>query len=264
MRTSLRLLFSLFLLLLVVSLVASLARNRVARSYAERVIAEHTGLTTHLQGIDVGILSPHVQVRGLILTNPPGYPVSEALSVEDITLRYNRRSLFTDTVILPELSVSLNHLVMVCNEAGQSNLDGVVGDSFEGIWPRRTGGGGEAPEVSPSPAPAPAPPRAGRPEKNIAIDKLTVKIGDVKLIDHYRRGDKPMTVVVPLNYQRTFTNVTNLNALGQVIGMDIGLRAAPHLLGQLDQILDFDRESQRENLRELEGKVKDLLKGLRR
>jgi uncharacterized protein involved in outer membrane biogenesis len=263
MRTTLRILFSLFLLLVVVSLVASLARNRVARSYAERIIAEQTGLHTDLQGISVGILSPHVKVQGLTLTNPPGYPVNEALSVEEVTLRYNRRSLFTDTVILPELSVSLNHLVMVRNEAGQSNLDQVVGDSFDGIWPRRDGRR-EPSDTPPPPAPAPKPPQAERPDKDVAIGKLTVKIGEVRMIDHYRRGDKPMLVIVPLNYERTFTNVTNLNALGQQIGMDIGLRAAPYLLGQLDQILDFDRESQRENLRELEGKVKDLLQGLRR
>lgn len=264
-----RVVFSLVVVVVVAALVASLARNRVIRQVASRVIAEQTGLEVRMGGLEVGIFNPMVRVRDLHLTNPPGFPVEEALAVDEVFVRYQRRSLFGDKVVLPELSVALDHLVMVRTTTGESNLDRTVGDAFDGLWPRRAEApgrreeGGE--ERSRERGGVPERERKARgPERQVEIGTLTVRVGEIRMIDHYGREERPMQVVVPLNYQRTFHNVTNLNELGKQIGTDIGFRAAPYLLGQIDQILDLERGVNRESIRELEGQVKGLLRGLRR
>ena len=104
-------------MVLVALLVAVLlvVRNQVIEYAAIRAIRQATGFDLSLDRIDVGMLRPTVEIVGLKLQNPPDFPDQEAIEIERLFVRYDRLSLLSKEIRIPELAISIPQMVaMVC------------------------------------------------------------------------------------------------------------------------------------------------------
>ncbi len=242
--------------LALVVIIALLARNFIIRGVAERMIEQTTGMKADIGSIDIGILRPVVEIRDVELINPPEFPDREAFKLKTVFVRYNRSSLFSDKIELDEVTIDIESVVMVRNEEGKRNIDQLMDAAKADKKSPEPGaskpsGSGSAPSESSG---------TDKPPKDVSIDNLTVRFGDMKVIDHYKKPDQPAVYDIPVNMDRSYQNVTNINDVALYIGTEMGLRAAPALIEQAMQ--NLDREKLDKNLDRIAEQARGFLEKL--
>lgn len=248
------------------------------KAVAGRIAAElekATGFAVEIDGVKVKLLRSRATLSGIRFLNGPGFEEGEALAIRELYVRYKPLSLLGREVILPEVILDVDHVTVVRDAQGKTNLDPLMGDSLDQFF-------GAAPPVTqapPSAAIEPSPtvvseaagasdsaPEPGRsqPAKDYRIDSLTLKLNRMEVVDYARGGSDPQRIDLPVQFRNTYEDVTDLEAVSKQAGLDLALQAAPAILGQgLMSLLGDTPDERRETLKELEGQVKDFLKAFR-
>ena len=122
MKTLLKWLFGLLLLLVVLAVGLLLSLDTILRGVAENRIRAQTGMDAEIGKFHFGLLEPVVTIKDLKLHNPPAFGGTPFLNIPEIHAEYDRDALKKNQVHLTLLRINLGELDIVKNEAGQTNL----------------------------------------------------------------------------------------------------------------------------------------------
>lgn len=245
------------LIIVVLVIVALLvARNVLIRSASRQAIRQATGFDIEIGKVKAGLFRPTFEVLNLKLINPEDFPEREALEIRRLYVRYDVASLLTDTVRLREVEIDVPRMVVVTREDGETNLKrlGKVKQKPPAEAPAE--GSGAPPEAAEGAAPPE--PRPARAQKNIVIDHLVVKLGTATVHSYVGGREKPETVEAPMNVERTFQNVSNLNVVAAALSADIMTAALPSAFSDINQILQKHEGDLDAAGKEIEKKFKEL------
>lgn len=261
---------------LVVAVALALAPVMSKKALAHRIEQElerATGFQADVGGVDVELWKSRATLTDIRLHNAPGFESNDALAIKSFYVRYKLLSLLTDTVVLPEVTLHVDHVTVERNPQGETNLDHLMGDSVDQLFgktppdpttvpsaPAPFSTSPAAPETAVVPPPA-KPENTSKPAKQYRIEALTLKLDQMDIRDYAQGGDQPMTLDLPVQFHATYEDVTDLDAIAKKVGMDLAIQAAPSILGQgLISLLGDTPEERQETLKDIEGQVKDFLK----
>jgi len=212
------------LVLVILGLLPVFFIDRLARKYAVELIEQQTGFKVDVEDIDVGVYRSVIQVKNLVLTNPPEFPHPEALAIRDIYIHYDLLSLFGKEAHIKKFSIDVNRIVMVKPRHQKSNLEVLakIGEQ-------------RADEKDAAPKPVPSSPPSGntqtteqtdkkadkKPERAFRIDELNVKLGEMEVRQYREIGDNPSVMNVKINMDRTMQNVTNMQMVVRQLTSDV-------------------------------------------
>lgn len=210
------------LVLVILGLLPVFFADRMARKYAVQLIEQQTGFNVDVEAVDFRIYRSRLQVKNLVLTNPPEFPHPEALAIRDLYIHYDWLSFFQKQVHVKKFSIDVNRIVMVKPQSRKSNLEVLAK-----IGEQRA----DEKDQAPAPKPPPPPPektdtppaqkvekKAGR---SIKIDELNVKLGEVEVRQYREPGDEPSIINVQVNMDRTMYGVTNVQAVVRQLTSDV-------------------------------------------
>ncbi len=248
-------------LLLVVAVVVGLVKDRVAGRMLVKMVEEKTGFGASFDSLSVGLWSARVDLRGFELQNPPPFKETTAVRINRALADCERSTLFSDEIHVLEAELDLGLVVVEFDESGKSNLQALIA----AVRP---------PAGAPSPTP-PAPPPPGEDEaapaatKSVRMDKLTIRLGSVRVLTPMRDGTVNETSV-DLDKEFVFRHVTNLEPVIAEVGMYILVNAGiPLGEGMKDYLREQNPELEKlyrdheDEIRELQDDVKGKMEDIR-
>lgn len=206
------------LLLVIVIIVGGLAigKNTIANMAVSKTIRRLTGLEVSIQSMKIGLLNTLIDVTGIRIDNPEGYPDKIMAELPVIYVDYNLGALIKGKVDLPELRLHLKEFNIIKNKDGKLNISSikVVKEQKE-----------EVPEKEKAAAKTKTPP--------IAIGSFQLKIGRVVYKD-YSQGTPPTVREFNLNLDETYRDITDFKALVNIIIVKALRKTA------IDRLANFD------------------------
>jgi uncharacterized protein involved in outer membrane biogenesis len=227
----------LLILLVLAGAVFSLFSNRLITNYAVSAIEERSGFKVEVGDLDVGFLRPIVRIENLKLTNPPGFPYEEAFTVKEFYVRYDRMSLFRQNIHLDELRLDIPRVVMVNPENGDSNVEIL---SKMGKKEKPVPDPGEAAPDSGKQEPSSEPKKATEEKRTVSIGNLHVKLGEMEVRRYRPNQPEPAVMNVPVNLDRSYENVTNVDSVVKQLTSELVLRSGFGLINQLGAKISSD------------------------
>jgi uncharacterized protein involved in outer membrane biogenesis len=122
MKTILKWFFGAVLLVIVLAVVLLLSLDTILRVVAENRIRAQTGMDVEIGKFHLGLLEPVVTITDLKIYNPPAFGGTPFLNIPEIHVEYDRDALAKNKIHLTLMRFNLGELVIVRNEAGQTNL----------------------------------------------------------------------------------------------------------------------------------------------
>lgn len=213
-------------------ILAVLAKNSIARVAVSTSVRAMTGLKVGMRRMHVGLIRTLIDIKGLKLFNPAGFPEALMADMPEIYVDYDLGAFLARKVHLERLRINLREFVVIKNEKGEVNLN-----SLKSVKAKKTK------EKEKKPAQA---------EKKDAfkIDVLELKIGKVIYKD-YSRGAPPSVAEFNVNIDERYENITNPEKLANVILVKALVNTT------IANLANFD-------LGLLKGEVADLLKSATR
>jgi len=209
-------------MLVAVILILALAKDIIIKTSVEKGVKHVTGLQLNLKGLKVGVIKTLIDIKGLTLFNPPGYKDEIMVEIPEIYVDYDLPAILKGKIHLEEMRLNVKELIVVKNEKGDLNLNSLksVQEQKEDEKPKEEEKikkegkeKGKAPEMQ--------------------IDILELKVGKVVYKD-YSKGKPPSTKEFNINLDKKYTNITDPQALVNLI---VGQALANTAIAT---IVDFD------------------------
>jgi hypothetical protein len=184
--------FKLLVLLAVLFAAAALAWMLFLPEIFAARLHDRTGFGVKLHSLVAIPFTGRVELRGLTLSNPAGFPVRDFLELRELRVKTELTSVFSDRPVFEEVVLDVAGITVVKPAAGRTNAEAFQ----QGVG---------APESN---APATG---AARPAPRFLIRRLTLRFDRLVIADH--SGSTPVVREVDVGLNRTFTNVTDLKPL---------------------------------------------------
>jgi hypothetical protein len=122
MKTILKWLCGVTLALIVLAMIFLFSLDTILRVVAQNRIRAQTGMGAEIGKFHFGLIEPVVTIKDLKIYNPPAFGGAPFLSIPEIHIEYDRDALARNEIHLTLVRFNLGELVIVKNEAGQTNL----------------------------------------------------------------------------------------------------------------------------------------------
>lgn len=157
--------FLLILLVIIIAIpllvVASI--NSLVKTGIEEYGSELAGAKIEVGSVDFSFTTAEVSVSGLKIWNPEGFSSAEALALDNISVRLDRNSLTTDTIVINEIEIDAPLIRYEVGAAG-NNIDAITKNI------KKNSGKKEGEENASS-----------EPSKKVVIDALNINNGKLVL-----------------------------------------------------------------------------------
>ena len=265
-----RFVIALLVLLLVAGGGLWLLRDRLAKRLVESALVTHLGGTPEVESLRLRPWQSRATLTGLHLDGHEDWPLDARIHIQAIDLRYRLASLFRPVVELPHLLLDIEQVTVVLREGETLNPQqwGVARRE-----PRR-----ERPAARPEtetpppsaerddfadpmartdPVEPPKATRRARQARDVSIDELTFRLGTLELHEMQPGDTAPHVRTYRLNYERTFTDIENMEEVIQALQTDLAFALVPQLLR--DAFSErVDTRAVAETVREHDGDLDDL------
>jgi len=115
-------LLRLFILAVVLVVIFFLSLDTILRLVMENRIRAQTGMDAEIGKFTLGHAAPTITIKDFKLFNPPSFGGTLFLDIPEIHVEYDRAALAKRELHVTLLRFNLGELVIVKNEAGQTNL----------------------------------------------------------------------------------------------------------------------------------------------
>jgi hypothetical protein len=115
-------LLRLFILAVVLVVIFLLSLDSILRVVMENRIRAQTGMDAEIGKFTLGLAAPTITIKDFKLFNPPSFGGTPFLDIPEIHVEYDRIALAKHELHATLLRFNLGELVLVKNEAGQTNL----------------------------------------------------------------------------------------------------------------------------------------------
>ena len=205
-----------FLIMLAVFAGLVFCRNTVIKFVIEHGVKSAAGVSVSIQRMHIGLTHVSVDIRGLKLLNPWGYPERVMMDAPQVAVDMRAGELFKGKVHLASVRLHVNEFVVIKNAKGEVNVNA--------LKPIKEGKK-EQQKIASQKSAGKAP--------QLQIDSLEYSIGKVVYKD-YSQGKPPRVQEFPINISRKYTNVTQPAFLVSVIVADVVARTAVARLANVD------------------------------
>jgi len=182
----------LVVLLAVVFAVVALAWMTLLPAVLTSQLRERTGFDATVQSLSVNPLTGTAHVRGLLVTNPPTFPIRDFVRLREFQADAEVFTLWSDRVVFKSMLIDVDNVTLVKREGGQSNAD-----AFQQHLTQPSDG-----------RPQPPPSRPGR---RFLIHHLTVRIDRLVIADYSSR--MPSSHEYRLGLNQSYTDVSDVKDL---------------------------------------------------
>jgi hypothetical protein len=156
-----------------------------------KLVQERTGFGLEIQTFYANPFTANLEVRGLVITNPPAFPRKDFVEVREFRADAQLFSLFSHRPVIDYMVVNMTEITLVKDQRGLINTRVFQ----EGL-------------ARPSPD---AQPPAAAPGREFLIKRLQVRLDRLVIADYSRR--KPDVHEFTLNFSHTYENVTSAKQL---------------------------------------------------
>lgn len=243
--------FKLLFLLAALVAAAALAWMLFLPVLLTQALRQRTGCDATVERFVVNPVTGDVDLRGLVLSNPPGFPAGAFLELRAFTAHADLLTLLSERPVFDAVTVDLAGITLAKRADGLTNAE-VFQTALEGA---------AAAQAAVAPPAPDAKPKAGG---GLLIRRLTVRVEKVTLADYTGAMPKTRTIETPVD--RTYENVTDLDGLlgapelGEFAPLGtIAERLVPGVLGRsLRDLARSGRDMLQETGRTAEEKVRGL------
>jgi uncharacterized protein involved in outer membrane biogenesis len=186
----------LLLLLALVAVLAAAAWVVLLPRLIAGTVRSQTGFELKVDYLRVNPLAGSVSIRGLVLENPPDWPVREFVELRAFRAEVTLLSLFRDRFEAEEVVLDVARVTLVRERSGRLNAVAFK-DAF---------GAG-----APVPPEARPPERGKQPAPQFLIRRLAVRIDRITYADH--SGRQPVVREYPVAINRELTDVDSVAKL---------------------------------------------------
>ena len=158
-----------------------------------RLVQERTGFGIEIQSLYANPFTANLEVRGLVITNPPAFPRKDFVEVREFRADAQLFSLFSQRPVIDRRRRRSGEHLARQGSARPDQRGGVPG-----------GAGRTVPRSAPPPAEA-------EPGREFLIKRLQVRLDRLVIAD-YSRG-RPDVREFDLNFSHTYENVTSAKQL---------------------------------------------------
>lgn len=163
-------------------------------------VKARTGFDVRVATLSCNAFTGKLAVRGLVLANPPSFPVGDFMELREFVAEGDLMSLWSGRVELDAFTLDVRRLTLVRRPDGRSNAE-VFQQKLLGIQPGDTGA--ESRSMSATP-PAPTP-------RKFLLRRLVLRFDQLAVIDH--SGVTPVTQEYALGLDQRYENVTDTKQL---------------------------------------------------
>ncbi|HTQ30947.1 MAG TPA: hypothetical protein VMI53_07035 [Opitutaceae bacterium] len=205
--------FTLLWILLLPSLVTGMIKKR-------------TGFDATVSSLFANPFTASINIRQLEIDNPDTFPRKDFVVVNQFRTAVQPSSLFSDRVVVKDAVFDVALVAVVKNAQGQTNVKafetGVLGPKPP--EPEKKTDEEQAPEEK-------KPPEQKKPPKQFLIQHLVVKLDKIIVADY--SGSTPRVQEIPVNINRTFTDVTDLKQISVPLVADLSVAGVGDLAGDV-------------------------------
>ncbi len=230
----------------VVLAACSLAWMLLLPVVVAKVVSSRTGFNLRVDSLAVNPFSASVKIKGLVLSNPSDFPISDFVHVRSFVVDAEPSSLWSDRIVIDRAELDVAEVALVKDKQGRSNA---------ALFQERLAGPADA-------APSPAQPQSSSKSKGFLIRQLDVRFDRLLMVDY--SGGQPTTKEMNLDYRHTYRDVTSsvqiaVPILGRVTALGGTLGDFAGKLG--DQARDAAKQASQQ-LRDTGKKAEKVIKGL--
>ena len=226
-----RILVAVLLLAAAISIAGSFVKDAIVRKLIVKAVSSSGGFEISIDDLHFGLLVPTLELTGVKILNPPDFPVRDAVAIDRLFLRYDRMSLFGRRDHIPEIDLNLSKVVLIRNNDGEVNLEMLASPKHDGKK-NDDSSSRQIPIAGPSsgttiPASTSGVAKSRQPMSSfqfpsVAIDRLRIRLGELDYYD-YSLGREPMVIPAKMNFDQTFTGVTNMMDIAGQLGSQLQL-----------------------------------------
>lgn len=163
----------------------------IVQDLIERRASALTGTPVRVGAVAIHLGAGRATLRDLSVANPPGFRGPNALTLGEVEVGIDLRSLFADPLVVDAIRVAEPHVFYEVNAAGVANID-VLRDAVEA----RRHAAEEAPASTSAPAPRPRRRRSDAGGRRLIVHLLELREGQVT-IDAAASGGGTRTETLP-------------------------------------------------------------------
>ncbi len=238
MKTFVRIVVGIGVVVLVAAAMGWVFRDVFLKRAAVQSLRRQTGLEVEIGSVRSTVFPLSVQIRHLEILNPPGFGEAEAFKLDEFYIAVDRKTLFAEELLLPEVRLRVPSLVVIQDEQGRTNWE-QLGRAL-GQARRRDPRAKPAPEPVPPEEPMPDTERPDKPwpspgpehepMRAFRIGRLETYVGELE-IHEYRPGETdPRIRRIPVDREVVFEDVTDLSSVMQQLAFHWAAAALPSLL----------------------------------
>lgn len=184
----------------IICIAAFLLKDRIIISLVNERLSKVFAATVKIESLSWNAMQSSLQVKGLKIYNPVGFPQEELLDLTDIYIEYDLSALLKRELHLSWLELEANQIVVIKDSQGRLNLQ-ELGPRKEADIHAREGRGPE---------------NKGWP---LRIEVLKLKLGRVVYKDFSVSG-KPKVEAYDLRLDRTYKGVTKASQVFDLMIME--------------------------------------------
>lgn len=186
-------------ILIGILLILFIGKDIFAKIAIETAVRQATGLELSMQRLNIDVINTLIEVKGLELHNPSGYPGKAMFDVPEIYMDIEHEDLFKGKFHAPQMRLDVRELTVIKNEKGKLNLN-----SLKSV------------KAAKKAKPEEAKPAETKKTSRIQIDQLELRIGKVTFED-YTQGPTPFVKEYNLNFKENYENITDPRQLVSLI-----------------------------------------------
>ena len=171
-------------LLVVAVVIVGLSLGSIVKAGIERYGPPVTQTTVTVDGVNVSLFSGSASIKGLVIGNPRGYQMPQAISVGKASVGINPLSIFSDKIVVRSVRVESPEITLEGNPFSGNNLT-TIRDNVSGANKEQTQ---QAAKNQPGPA--------GKPGKKYEVDEFVITGAKVH-VSLSGMGGKQFTVPLP-------------------------------------------------------------------
>ena len=207
----------LVLLVVIFVVVANFFLGSIVKQGVETAGPAVLGVPMKLESAQFALLRGHISLRGFVLGNPKGFKTEKAISVGEITVDIDVKSLLSDTIIIKRIYI---HAPDVTYELG-------LGKSNIGRILEQAGGSAEESEGESKPETKEEPPAEKSGGKKVVIDEILIEKGKVHVSATMAMGAAapiplPTIRLTDIGKEEDKKGVSPLEVVRRVLGAILG------------------------------------------
>ena len=187
---------TIFIIVAFLFITASLTKNIIVKIILSDYLSRKSGFEVNIKDLEINALDDWINISGLEVYNPDGFPDKIMVSIPQIYADYNLSELFKGKIHLRELRINLEELYIVKNKKRELNLN-----LIKAIQPKED----EIIEEN-----------AKKKIHRLQIDLLKIKVGKVM----YKNYPVNLPIIIRefnIDIHEQYEDVTDLSALVGVI-----------------------------------------------